>query len=145
MPGGATLTRIVLADDNVESRNRLRRLLELEAGFEVVGEAGDGREAIALARNLRPDIILMDLHMPGLDGFSAACSIVRELPTTRIFILTADDAAIDAAEVRQRGLQGVLTKGHSVSEIIVAIRPAAPPPPGPDRLRFVARRLLGLT
>jgi len=137
------MTRIVLADDNAESRRRLRRLLELQEGFEVVGEAGDGREAIVLARALRPDIMLMDLRMPSLDGFSAACSIVRELPVTRIFILTADAGELDQAEVQRRGLQGLLTKDHSVSEIIVAIRPA-PRPSAAQRLRIVPRRLLGL-
>lgn len=121
------MTRIALADDNSGARIRLRRLLELHQGFEVVGEAADGQEAIALARELRPDIMLIDLHMPGLDGYTAACSIVRELPATRIFILTADAGALDPEEARRRGLQGVLTKGHSVSEIIVAIRPAGPP------------------
>ena len=99
-------TRIVLVDDNADSRGRLKRLLELQDGFEVIGEASDGREAIALARDLRPDVILMDLRMPGLDGFSAACSIVLELPATRIFILTADAGDLDAAEVARRGLQG---------------------------------------
>jgi len=137
------MTRVVLADDNTESRSRLRRLLELQEGFEVVGEAGDGREAIVRARDLRPDVILMDLRMPGLDGFSAACPIVRELPATRIFILTADAGDLDAAEVGRRGLQGLLTKDHSVSEIIVAIRPAAPLSCA-QRLRMVRRRLLGL-
>lgn len=136
------MTRIVLVDDNAESRGRLRRLLELQEGFEVVGEAGDGREAITLARDLRPDIILMDLRMPGLDGFSAACSIVRELPATRIYILTADAGELDAAEVARRGLQGLLTKDHSVAEIIVAIRPALRPS---CSAKFrIPRRLFGL-
>jgi DNA-binding NarL/FixJ family response regulator len=137
------MTRIVLTDDNAESRGRLRRLLELQEGFEVIGEASNGREAIALARELRPDVMLMDLRMPGLDGFSAACSIVRELPATRIFILTADAGDLDAAEVARRGLQGLLTKDHSVSEIIVAIRPAERPSRS-DRLRMMPRRLFGL-
>jgi DNA-binding NarL/FixJ family response regulator len=138
------LTRIALADDNSATRNRLRRLLELHEGFQVVGEAADGEEAIALARALRPDIMLIDLHMPGLDGYSAACSIVRELPATRIFILTADAEALDPEEARRRGLQGVLTKGHSVSEIIVAIRPVESAPRA-GKLRFVPRNLFGIT
>ena len=137
------MTRIVLTDDNAESRGRLRRLLELQEEFVVVGEAGNGRDAITLARALHPDVMLMDLRMPGLDGFSAACSIVRELPATRIFILTADAGDLDPAEVARRGVQGLLTKDHSVAEIIVAIRPT-PRPSCSERLRMVPRRLLGL-
>lgn len=138
------MTRIALADDNSATRNRLRRLLELHEGFEVVGEAVDGQEAIALARAQRPDIMLIDLHMPGLDGYAAACFIVQELPATRIFILTADAGALDPEEARQRGLQGVLTKDHSVSEIIVAIRPSGGPPRS-GKLGLVSRKLFGLT
>jgi two-component system response regulator DesR len=113
--------RVVLADDNAGFRHRLAALLRLQGDLEVAGEASDGNEAILRARELRPDVILMDFRMPGLDGFSAARTISREMPQIKIFILTAYPGA-HSAEVSEHGLEGLLLKDQPVAEIVAAIR-----------------------
>jgi DNA-binding NarL/FixJ family response regulator len=82
--------RIVIADDHTLFRDNLRSLLATR-GLEVVGEARDGREAVELARRLQPDILLMDLSMPGLDGLSATRLISAEMQQVKVVILTASD------------------------------------------------------
>ena len=114
--------RVVLVDDNAGFRQRLARLLQLQAGVEIAGEASDGREAIDKARELRPDVILMDFRMTGMDGFTAARAITREIPGVKIFILTAYPGALDQEKISQNGLQGLLMKHQPVSEIMAAIR-----------------------
>lgn len=114
--------RVVLVDDNAGFRQRLARLLQLQGGVEVAGEASDGREAITKARELRPDVILMDFRMTGMDGFTAARTILHEAPGVKIFMLTAYPGALDHARVSSNGLQGLLIKDQPVGEIIAAIR-----------------------
>ncbi len=114
--------RVVLVDDNTSFRQRLARLLQLHGDLEVAGEAADGSEAIARARELRPDVILMDFRMQGLDGFTAACRITQELPWTRVFILTAYPGALDPTKIAGNGLAGLLSKDQPVTEIVAAIR-----------------------
>jgi len=118
----AGVIRVVLVDDNAEYRRRLAKLLKLQAGMEVVGEAADGREGIEIALALRPDVVLIDFRMAGLDGFSAARTIVRDLPDTKIFILTAYPGALDVTKVSNRGIHGLLIKDQPVAEIVEAIR-----------------------
>ena len=114
--------RVVLVDDNAGFRQRLGRLLLLQGGVEVAGEASDGREAIAKARELQPDVILMDFRMTGMDGFTAARTILHEAPGVKIFMLTAYPGALDHARVSSNGLQGLLIKDQPVGEIVAAIR-----------------------
>ncbi len=114
--------RVVLADDNAGFRQRLARLLQLQGGLEIAGEAKDGAEAIVRARELRPDVILMDFRMQGLDGFTAARTITRELPETKVFILTAYPGALDPSRTAGSGLAGLLIKDQPVAEIVAAIR-----------------------
>jgi DNA-binding NarL/FixJ family response regulator len=80
--------RVVIADDHPLIREGLRRVLELDENIEIAGEVGDGQGAINLARSLRPDIILMDLKMPGTSGKEASRVIRREMPDIKIIILT---------------------------------------------------------
>jgi len=119
--------RVLLVDDNTQYRTRLVKALRLQPGIEVIGEAASGREGVQLARSLRPDVMLMDFRMAGLDGFSAAGAIMRDVPGTKIFILTAYAGALDVAKVGERGLQGLLIKDQPVSEIVEAIRRSAVP------------------
>jgi DNA-binding NarL/FixJ family response regulator len=117
-----TPIRVVLVDDNAGFRQRLARLLRLQGDLEIAGEAADGREAITKARELRPDVILMDFRMTTMDGFTAARAILKDVPEVKIFMLTAYPGALDRARVRSHGLQGLLIKDQPVAEIVAAIR-----------------------
>ncbi len=114
--------RVILVDDNAHYRQRLAKLLRIQGDLEVVGEAADGNEAIVRARELRPDVILMDFRMPGLDGFTAARVITRELPQVKVFLLTAYPGGLDPTKIAGNGLEGLLIKDQPVTEIAAAIR-----------------------
>ena len=114
--------RVMLVDDNVSYRQRMARLLQTQADLEVIGEAAEGQEALARARQLLPDVILMDFRMTGLDGYTAARAIVKELPRAKVFMLTAFPGALDREKVLRSGLQGLLVKDQPAGEIIAAIR-----------------------
>ena len=81
-------TTVLLADDHTLFRQGLRQICEVKGGFEVLGEAKDGREAVRLAADLKPDVILMDINMPKLDGISATSHIIEENGEARIIVLT---------------------------------------------------------
>ena len=117
--------RILLADDHTVLRHGLRVLLELDPELEVVGEAGDGAEALRLARELRPDIVLMDLLMPVMDGIAATQILRRELPDTEVLALTSvvEDASVIGAI--RAGAIGYLVKNTEADELRGAIRAAA--------------------
>ena len=114
--------RVVVADDQRAVREGLAMLIGLLDGIEVVATAADGREAIEAARTHRPDVVLMDLSMPGLDGAAATRILAEELPETRIVILTtyADDESLFPALAA--GARGYLTKDAGGEEIEAAIR-----------------------
>jgi len=116
---------ILVADDQRVVRDGLTMLVGLVEDFEIVGTAADGREAVELARETRPDVVLMDLRMPELDGAQATRLIRRELPDTQVLVLTtyADDESLFPA--LQAGARGYLTKDASAEEIEQAIRAVA--------------------
>ncbi|HEU4797876.1 MAG TPA: response regulator transcription factor [bacterium] len=114
--------RVLLVDDNAGFRQRLARLLQMEQDMEIVGEAADGSEAIARARELRPDVVLMDFRMAGMDGVTAGRLLVREHPSVRVLILTAYPGALDRERLRRDGLAGLLIKDQPAAEIAAAIR-----------------------
>jgi two-component system, NarL family, response regulator DegU len=116
--------RLMLVDDHRMLRQGLRRSLE-EEGFYVVGEASDGDEAVRLVPAAKPDVILMDVSMPDMDGVEATRRIVQQNPDQRIVMLTmhADQDLIDAAI--KAGAVGYLTKDCSTDEVIDAVRMAA--------------------
>jgi NarL family two-component system response regulator LiaR len=113
--------RVLLVDDHAIVRDGIRSLLATEPDIEVVGEAGDGREALAQAERLRPDVLLMDLVMPGLDGLEAIRHIVAGQPETRILVLTSfatDDKVFPAIKA---GAMGYLLKDCDAEELVRAI------------------------
>jgi DNA-binding NarL/FixJ family response regulator len=114
--------RVLIADDQRVVRDGLRMLVGLIDDVEVVGTACDGAEAIQLAEEHRPDVVLMDLRMPGTDGIAATADLRQRLPSIRVLVLTtyADEDAIVSA--LQAGARGYLTKDASAEQIEAAIR-----------------------
>jgi DNA-binding NarL/FixJ family response regulator len=108
--------RVLIADDHPLFRDGLRSLLEAR-GVEVVGEARDGREAVQLSARLRPDIVIMDLRMPEVDGLAATRVISAEQPTTSVVMLTASEDDTDLFEAIKSGAQGYLFKNVSSNEL----------------------------
>lgn len=119
------MIRVLVVDDQAVVRDGLVTLLSLTADLEVVGEASDGREAIALAARHCPDVVLMDLRMPGVDGTQATATIVTARPATAVLVLTtyADDDSILGA--LRAGARGYLTKDAGRAELEAAIRSVA--------------------
>jgi DNA-binding NarL/FixJ family response regulator len=117
--------RVLLVDDHPVVREGLRGLLAAEPDLEVVGEAGDGEVAIRLATELRPDVVLMDLRMPGTDGVAATSRITRELPDVRVLVLTTYDNDTDILRAVEAGAAGYLTKDTPAAQLTAAVRAAS--------------------
>lgn len=117
--------KILLADDHRLFRDGLRPLLARETGFEVVGEAGDGHEAVRLAAALAPDVVLMDITMPGVNGIEATRAIVAARPATRVVVLTMHADRRYATEALQAGASGYLLKEAAFSDLVAALRAVA--------------------
>lgn len=115
------MTTVLIADDHPLVLSGLRALLETLDGIDVVGEAVDGRDAVALARSLRPDVVVMDLQMPELDGVEATRQIAERLPGCAVLVLTMhdDDASVFAA--MRAGARGYLLKGAAQDDVARAI------------------------
>lgn len=116
--------RILLVDDHKILREGIRRGLEA-AGETVIGEAENGEEAIELTRDFRPDVVLMDLSMPVLDGVAATQRICEEFPTTRVVVLTMHDDPNHTRKAIRAGAIGYLTKGTSMTEVLATLQAAA--------------------
>ena len=117
-----TPIRILIAEDHTIVRQGFIALLRLVEGFEIVAEATDGLQALALFRQHRPDITLMDLRMPGAGGVETIISIRKEFPDARIIVLTTFDGDEDIFRAIQAGARGYLLKGMSADELIDAIQ-----------------------
>jgi len=117
--------RVLIADDHVIVRSGIKLLLESEEGIEVVGEAQNGREAIEMSNSLKPDIVLMDIAMPEIDGLEAARQIKSELPDTEILVLTMHRSEEYFFEMLKAGASGYLLKGAETSDLIQGIRTVA--------------------
>lgn len=113
--------KILIADDHELVRKGLRAVLELEVDFDVVGEAIDGNEVVDKAKKLMPDIVLMDLKMPGIDGIEASQKIKAVFPETKILILTAFQGGEEIFGSLQAGVSGYLLKDISSMDLISAI------------------------
>jgi len=114
--------RVLIADDQALMREGLQTLLELSPGIRVVGQAANGEEAVALARKLQPDVVLMDVRMPVMDGVEATRRIRRELPDTQVIILSTFDDDEYIFEGLAAGAMGYLLKDVSSDELAEAIR-----------------------
>lgn len=119
-----TTLRLLLVDDHPVVRTGLAGMLGAEDDLEVVGEAGDGEEALVMARRLRPDVILMDLRMPRLDGAEATARILAELPAVRILVLTTYDTDSDIVRAVEAGATGYLLKDTPRVDLAAAVRAA---------------------
>lgn len=117
--------RLLLVDDQQLIRLGMRMVLEADPGFEVVGEAGDGHEALAAVDRLKPDVVLMDVRMPGMDGIEATRRVVEAHPQSRIIILTTFDLDEYAFAGLNAGASGFLLKDAQPTELATAIRAVA--------------------
>jgi DNA-binding NarL/FixJ family response regulator len=113
--------RVLLADDHQLFRDGLRSLLQCAPGFEVIGEAADGLEAVRLTATLRPDVVLLDVSMPGLNGVEATRSIVAKAPGTRVLIVSMHADRRFVAETLRVGAAGYLLKDSAFPEVVRAI------------------------
>jgi DNA-binding NarL/FixJ family response regulator len=117
--------RVLLADDHPVVREGLHGMLSADPGIEVVGAAGSGEEAVTLARTLRPDVVLMDLRMPGGGGVAAIRQLTAELPAIRIMVLTTYDTDADILRAVEAGASGYLLKDTPRAVLADAIRATA--------------------
>jgi DNA-binding NarL/FixJ family response regulator len=113
---------VLLVDDHAVVRQGLRALIECETDLEVVGEAADGREAIAQARAASPEVVLMDVSMPVLNGVEATRQILRILPETRVLALTSYGDEDSVTQMSQAGAMGYVTKQTAANDLLRAIR-----------------------
>jgi DNA-binding NarL/FixJ family response regulator len=121
----ANKLRILIAEDHETVREGFRLIIDTQADMEVVGEAGDGRAAIELARSLQPDIVLMDISMPELNGLKAAAKLKRVAPEIKILTLTRHTDTAYLQELLQAGVSGYVLKQSASGELIRAIRAVA--------------------
>ena len=117
--GGAA--RLVLVDDHELARDGLRDMLADVPDLEVVGEAADGREALELCRRVRPDLVLMDLRMPRMDGLAATRAIKRELPKTSVLVMTMHENPDYLMEALRAGAAGYVLKDAAQDEVVSAV------------------------
>src|SRR5687768_3062535 len=117
--------RIVLADDHIVMREGLRSLINAQPDMEVVGEASDGRVALVKAREFRPDVVVMDVSMPELNGIQATEQLKRERPEVKVLALTAYDDSGYLRQLLEAGASGYVLKKVAAEELIKAIRVVA--------------------
>jgi DNA-binding NarL/FixJ family response regulator len=113
--------RILVADDHEIVRRGISSLLSTRSGWEVCAEAGNGRAAVKKAKELRPDLVILDLHMPSLNGLEAARQILRDNPQQRILVLTITDSEQMAQELLRVGAKGYVLKSDAATDLIKAV------------------------
>lgn len=137
--------RVLLADDHVVLREATAELIDHQPDMHVVGQAGTGEEAVALAKALRPDVIVMDIAMPRLDGLVATRHILAECPAARVLVLTAHEDEEHVIPLLEAGATGYLPKTVGLNELLHAIRATSrgesvlPPPVASVVVRHLAR------
>ncbi len=113
--------RILIADDHEVVRHGLRALLEAQPGWEVCGEADHGRQAVDKAKQLNPDVVILDISMPELNGLEAARKIIKAIPSAKVLILTMHDSEQAVREVLEAGAQGYLLKSDAGRDLVAAV------------------------
>src|SRR5579884_4034301 len=116
------MIRVIIADDHPIVRDGLKKLLALEDDVEVVGEAGDGREVIEKVQELEPDVLLLDLRMPNLDGLSALQALQQSNKSTRVIVLTASEDKNEFVQAMKLGCSGIVLKQTAPDLIVKSIR-----------------------
>jgi DNA-binding NarL/FixJ family response regulator len=141
-------TTVVIADDHPFYRASLATMLR-ESGFDIIGEAANGEAAIRAAEELAPDVVVMDLHMPGLSGLEATQRVTAQAPATRVLVLTVSAEEDDVADAILAGASGYVLKDGPVEDIVAAIHGTAAgqtvispgiPPTLLDRMRDASSR-----
>jgi DNA-binding NarL/FixJ family response regulator len=122
---GGEPVRVLVVDDQELFRRGLTMLLAVEAGIEVVGEAGDGVEGTSIAESSAPDVVLLDVRMPKRSGIEACLSIKEAVPSAKIIMLTVSDEEADLYEAVKSGASGYLLKDSSIEEVAQAVRVVA--------------------
>jgi DNA-binding NarL/FixJ family response regulator len=123
---GLPPTRLVIADDRPRTRRALRALLATQPGVEVIGEAADGVEAVAMLERHRPDVVLLDVQMPRLDGVAATARIKARWPSVRVVCLSM--VAERREEALAAGADAFVCKGAATAELLAALRPLSDAP-----------------
>ena len=113
---------VLLADDHMIVREEFRKMIEMEADLEVVGEAKNGHEAVAMVKELHPALVLMDVTMPLLNGLQATCQILKAVPAAKVLILSAHSDEAYVVEAIKSGAMGYLIKQTSTDTVCHAIR-----------------------
>lgn len=131
--------RVLLVEDNEVYRSTLELLLGGREGLEVVGSVADGREAAAAAAQLRPDVVLMDFRLPGLDGAGATAAVLAAAPNAAVLCLTAEATEADRRAVLEAGAFALVEKGQPIDDLVQAIHAGAKR--RPDRPATTARSL----
>ena len=121
----AATLRVLLVDDCASLRHTLAVLLQEERDIQVVGEAANGQEGLDLARHLQPDVVLMDIHMPVMNGIEATRRIHAELPAVRVIGLSNSEELEQVAAMREAGAMFYLTKSGPAQDLLATIRAAA--------------------
>jgi DNA-binding NarL/FixJ family response regulator len=117
--------RILLADDHAVVRQGFRLILAAQTDMEIVGEAGDGRQAVELAERLHPDVVVMDVAMPNLNGIEATRRLAESMPHTRVLALSMHKDAVYVREILRAGARGYLLKDSIDSDLLAAVRAVA--------------------
>ncbi len=121
-PAARLPVRVLIADDHPIVREGLRRLLSLEEDVEIVGEAGDGESTVSMVEKLDPDVVLLDLRMPGMDGFAALQRMQKLGKKTRVIVLTASEDKNEFVQAMKLGCSGIVLKQTAADLIIKSIR-----------------------
>lgn len=117
--------KVLLVDDHCILRDGLLGLLEGQEGIEVVGQASDGTEAVSEANRLVPDVVIMDVTMPGMDGISATRALSRELPATQVLMLSMHESPDIVLQALEAGARGYVSKRSAAAELVKAVRTLA--------------------
>lgn len=130
-PKAGSRIRVLLADDHTMFRQGIKEMLSTDEGIEVVGEAENGKEAVSLAKETRPDVVILDVEMPEMGAAEAMQGLLGISPPPRVLIVTMYDNARLVRELLARGASGYLVKSASLEELISAVHTAAESPLGP--------------